>query len=242
MRIQVTTSINVRSNTVPPTPTQSDNASSQPEENRRKIETPRSKSPIPFLPPLPDMATARFKASQRPPPGSRLSAWLHGTSVLNNGRGRSTNHNPKASRTSTYCYHQTPRRRSRDRTTGLRPVASTRGVIDPVHSPTTGAWPVPPRGQEMRHPNRPLSPLDAYQTRMLKEMGYPAPNTRDRRRKTSEGHRKSNRTCFPRIKDPKIRRKAIGCLFFGNILAIILTICTFPFSCPPTAPFRVSSD
>ena len=221
MRIRVTTSINVRSNTVPPTLAPVDDEFPEPEEIRKNVEKPRSKSPIPFLP-LPDMATARFKATQRPPPGSRFSAWLHGTSTLGTDRSRHTTHARQTSHISTYCYHQTPRRRSRERMTGLRPANSTRGMIDPVHSPNMGIWPASPRGREN---DRPLSPLDTYQTRMLKEMGY-SQNGR-RSTKSAQSQRTQARACFPQIKDPQIRAKAIGCLVFGPMLAIILTICAY---------------
>ena len=226
MRIRVTTSINVRSNTVPPSPIQVNDDFPQPEEREQRIEKTRSKSPIPFLPPLQDMAMSRFKASQRPPTGSRLSAWLHGASAMNDDRGRPRAHNRKISHTSTYCYHQTPRRRSAERPTGLRPAASTRGVIDPVHSPTAPAWPMPPQGHHTRNQQRPLSPVDAYQTRMLAEMGFPPSKTRHRKGVAKPLHIKHERKCFPHIADRKIRQKAIGCVFFGTLLTIILTICT----------------
>ena len=225
MRIRVTTSINVRSNTVPPSPVQVSNVPNLPEEQEQRIEKIRSKSPIPFLPPLQDMAMSRLKASQRPPAGSRLSAWLHGASTMNDARGRTGPHNRKISHTSTYCYHQTPRRRSAERPSGLRPAASTRGVIDPVHSPTAQTWPMPPQSQHAGSRQRPLSPVDAYQTRMLAEMGFP-PKTKHGKGNAKQVQNKQDRRCFPHIADRKVRQKAIGCVFFGTLLTIILTICT----------------
>ena len=228
MRIRVTTSINVRSNTVPPSPIELQDEFPQPEERWKPIEKARSKSPIPLLPIIQDMAASRFKASQRPPPGSRLSAWLHGASVLHSDRNRLATHNRNTSHTSTYCYYQTPRRRSEERRTGLRPAASTRGVIDPVHSPTATAWPMPPQAQNARNQHTPLSPVDAYQNRTLAGMGHPRSKTGQRRAKDRQAQMTSTRRCFPHISDPKIRQKAIGCLIFGTILTIVLTICTFP--------------
>lgn len=225
MRIKVTTSINVRSNTVPPTPIEHEDAAPQVEQSRRPLEKTRSKSPIPFLPPLPDMAALRFKATQRPPRGSRLSAWLHGTSGRHGEGDRLSGHARDISHTSTYCYHQTPRRTSRVGSSGLRPTASTRGIIDPVHSPTTGARPNLPYNQGRRVHDAPLSPLDAYQRRLRMEMGHPSSNPRHRRTKTKTTHTRQSRKCLPHLRDPRAQRKAIGSLVVGTILAVVLAIC-----------------
>ena len=240
MQIQVRTSINVRSSVAPPSPTDANDHYPQAEERNKAIEKLRSKSPIPLLPSLQDMAAARFKTAQRPPPGSRLSAWLHGFSVVDNNRIRPAMHTRNVSQTNTYCYHQTPRPRSRERVNGLRPATSTRGVIDPVHSPPTGGWHVPSASQHIQNQHVPMSPLDAYQTNSHGEMGYQPPKIKNPKAKGKDVQKKQGRACFPHIKDPKIRQKAIGCLLFGTILIIVLTICTFSTYYSNAPPHSVS--
>ena len=173
----------------------------------------------------------RFIASQRIPRGSRLSGWLHGTSIRDNdgrsptramktsGRRRPT-HAKKTSHTSTYCF-ATAEGGSQNHAPGIRSYPSTRGVIDPVHSPTT----VPTQltyGSDHRH--------DAYLARLRAELGS---RPREHGTKSSHSHRqrskrtpaKNNRLCFPQIKDTKMRQKIFGCLFFGTLLTVILTTC-----------------
>ncbi len=229
MRIRVTTSINVRSNTVPSTPVQAVDAFPPSlQEGHNFVEKVRSKSPLPFLPTRSDMATSRFMASQRPPRGSRLSAWIHGFSVVHDERGRPPTHNRKTSQTNTYCYSRTPRRKSRDRVTGLRPVNSTRGVIDPVHSPSHSTFPVLARSQQGEHP----SAYDGYQTRPLTDIRHPPSQTRHRRTRTKQVRKKGQQPFLVNTSDPKIRWKIIGCLLFGTILAILLTTCTTSLPSP----------
>ena len=236
MQIQVRTSINVRSSIVPPSSVDANDHYPGAEERSTALEKVRSKPSIPLLPSLQDMAAARFKVAQRPPPGSRLSAWLHGFSVVDYNRNRPRTHNRNVSQTNTYCYHQPPRRRSRERVTGLRPANSTRGVIDPVHSPPTGAWQIPSSGQHTQNQCLHPSSLDAYQITPRGEVGYQPPKVQNSKVKGKGVVKKQKRACFPRIKDPKIRQKAIGCLLFGTILIIVLTICTF--SCPTPILFQ----
>lgn len=238
MRIRVTTSINVRSNTVPSTPAQVNDEFPVLTDVKKIVEKSRSKSPLPFLTPRSNMPSSRFKESQRIPRGSRLSAWLHGFSVVNDERGRPAAHNRKASHTSTYCYSRTPRRRSQDRANGLRPVASTRGVIDPMHSPSTGAWPTNPQNQDRRDQYRLHSNYGAYQTRNLTGMGFLRPKSHHRRPRTKAMQKKGEKSCFPQVTDPKIKRKIIGCLVFGTLLTIVLTICESSF--PPLRPLSPS--
>ena len=175
----------------------------------------------------------RFIASQRIPHGSRLSGWLHGTSVRNNderslihtsktsGKRRPT-HAKKTSHTSTYCF-ATGEGGHQNHAPGIRSYPSTRGVIDPVHSPTS----IPRQltyGSDPRH--------DAYLARLRAELGS---QPREHSTKSGHGHRqrskrtptKNKRLFFPQIKDTKMRQKIFGCLFFGTLLTIILTTCKF---------------
>ena len=176
----------------------------------------------------------RFIASQRIPRGSRLSGWLHGTSVRNNDARKPRVHARKTSHTSTHCF-ATADGRHQNHAPGIRSYPSTRGVIDPVHSPTNG-----PRqltyGSDPRH--------DAYLQRLRAELGS---RPREHGTKNGHGHRqrpkrtppRNQRLCFPQIKDAKMRQKIFGCLFFGTLLTIILTTCESrragPDTCYPQA-------
>lgn len=239
MRIRVTTSINVRSNTAPSTPVQAVDAFPPLlEEAQNVVEKVRSKSPLPHLTTRSNMGTSRFMASQRPPRGSRLSAWIHGFSIVNDDRGRQSTHHRKTSHTSTQCYSRTPRRRSRNRGTGLRPANSTRGVIDPVHSPSHGTFPVLARNQEAEHQQRPLLAYDGHRARPLTEMVNPPSETRHRRTGVKQARQKGQQSCLVNTLDPKIRWKIIACLLFGTILVILLTTCR-TYLLPPFAIYRL---
>ena len=213
MRIKVVTSINVRS---------SPNTEAFSEPERRDAILKNCSPATPSLVPgrLPRMD--RFLASQRIPRGSRLSGWFHGSSVRSNDGKRPAIHTrkQKISHTSTYCFaaaepghqHQAP---------GIRSFPSTRGLIDPVHSPTYG-----PRqltyGSDPRH--------DAYLKRLRAELGSAPREHSSKRRHQQRSKRspaKNERLCFPQIKDVKMRQKVIGCLFFGSLLTILLTTCKF---------------
>lgn len=45
-------------------------------------------------------------------------------------------------------------------------------------------------------------------------------------RKPRKVEKRSRRLCFPSVRNPKIRRKVIGCLISGSTLVLVLTICT----------------
>lgn len=101
-----------------------------------------------------------------------------------------------------------------------RSQASTRGLIDPNHSPTSGI-------RETGHRRGPTH--TAYAERLFTGMGYPSHEDRHgkhRRKRPTKMDSKKKRTCLPQTTDPKIRQKIIGCLFFGTLLTIVLTTCT----------------
>ncbi|KAL2042140.1 hypothetical protein N7G274_005328 [Stereocaulon virgatum] len=218
MRIEVHTSINVRSHTAPSTPVFVNEALPA-NWNDHIIEQERSASGMPTLV---ESARTRFVASQRPPQGSRLSAWLHGSSAIGNEQ------RPKATRshTTTACYSRTPRRvRGERHPPALRHAASTRGVIDPVHSPTT-SWPLSNDSFEaMRDRDRQLPTWEPYEALSRGKSVYPQSKTGPQRRGTRNVivRNKGDRTCLPAVTDPKIRQKIFGCLFFGTILTTVLT-------------------
>lgn len=163
----------------------------------------------------------RFIASQRIPRGSRLSGWLHGSSVWDNDRRRPPIPTRKISHTSTYCF-AAAERGPRYHAPGIRSYPSTRGLIDPVHSPSYG-----PRqltyGSVSRH--------DAYLERLRAELGslpreHGSKRQRRHRQRPKRAPTKAERLCFPQIRGLKMRQKIIGCLVFGTLLTIVLTTCT----------------
>ena len=235
MRIKVVTSINVRSS--PYTSPRSAIRDAFPEPERRDAHLERSLPAIPFAQGLLQRMD-RFIASQRIPPGSRLSGWLHGSSVRSKDSKKPPVHTrkPKTSHTSTYCF-AAAEGQQQNHAPGIRSYPSTRGVIDPVHSPTYS-----PRkltyGPDPRHV--------AYLERLRAELGsVPREHhskKRQQRQKSKRAPAKNERFCFPQIKDLKLRQKIIGCLFFGTLLAILLTTCKltptilvpFPIPTQPT--------
>ena len=215
MRINVVTSINVRSSPFTSPTVVIQKAFPEPERGHAILE--KSSPAMPSLAPGQHPRLDRSIASQRIPRGSRLSGWLHRSSVLGSDT-RPSAHTKSTSHTSTYCFaaaegghqHHAP---------GIRSYPSTRGLIDPVHSPTYGPR-QPTHGFDSRR--------DAYLERLRAEMGSPPREHRSKRRHRQRSKRtpaKSGRLCFPQIKDLKMRQKIIGCLIFGTLLTIVLTTC-----------------
>ncbi|KAK0509151.1 hypothetical protein JMJ35_008522 [Cladonia borealis] len=222
MRIRVTTSINVRSNTVPSTPALVHDA--LPEDWNNYI-VPEKRNPTSAMPSL-ESAQSRLVASQRIPKGSRLSAWLHGFSVVGNQQRPTVAHHRKVSHTTTQCYSRTPRKsRTQTRPTGLRPANSTRGVIDPVHSPTTSCWPLSNQSfDDRRCRDRQPSTVEPYAPWTPATASSPhLKSGTQRRKKNLKSSKKPKHTCFPHVNDPKLRHKIFGSLFFGTLLTLVLT-------------------
>ncbi|KAM0797849.1 hypothetical protein BDR22DRAFT_891896 [Usnea florida] len=216
MRIKVVTSINVRSSPFASPGTVSQDSFPERERDDAILEDSPAVSDLTSgQPPRMD----RFIASQRIPRGSRLSGWLHGSSVRANDRRRPPVHTQKTPQASTYCFAATERG-PRDHAPGIRSYPSTRGLIDPVHSPSHSPGQLT-HGSDSRH--------DAYLERLRAELGaLPREHTsgnrqRRHRQKSKRAPAKTKRLCFPQISDLRMRQKIIGCLFFGTLLAIVLT-------------------
>lgn len=234
MRIKVVTSINVRSS-----PSASPRVVIQeafPEPRRGNAILEKESSPTPSLGPGQHSRMDRIIASQRIPRGSRLSGWLHGYSVSDKDRKRPPIHSKKTSHTSTHCFAATERGHQHH-APGIRSYPSTRGLIDPVHSPTYGPRQLT-HGSDSRH--------EAYLERLRAELRSPPRENRSNRRHRKKSKRapaRSERFCFPQIKDLRVRQKIIGCLFFGTLLTIVLTTCTsFHYEINVTPPCKASTD
>ena len=224
MRIKVVTSINVRSSPFTSPTRAIQEAFPEPERRDAILE---EGLPATSSAPSQLLRMDRFLASQRIPRGSRLSGWLHGASVRSKDskkphRTRKT----QTSHTSTYCFAAAEQGRQHH-SPGIRSYPSTRGVIDPVHSPTYS-----PRqltyGSDPRHA--------AYLERLRAELGsVPREHggKKRHRQKSKSSPAKNERCCFPQIKDLRLRQKMIGCFVFGTLLTILLTTCK-PFNPRPS--------
>ena len=219
MRIKVVTSINVRSS--PYTSPSSAIQVAFPESERRDAVLENR------LPAIHSSASDqlsrmdRLIASQRIPHGSRLSGWLHGSSVRSKDTKKPPVHprKPKTSHTSTYCFAGTERG-DEQHAPGIRSYPSTRGVIDPVHSPTYGPTQLT-HGPDPRHL--------AYLERLRAELGSAPREHRSKKhhqQKSKRAPARPERFCFPQIKNSKLRQKIMGSFFFGTLLTILLTTCT----------------
>lgn len=218
MRIKVVTSINVRSSPFASPRVVIQEAFPEPERSDAILE---KLSVMPSRAPAQQSRMHGFLASQRIPRGSRLSGWLHGSSVRGNDRRIPPIHNRETSHTSTYCFAAAGRGHQHD-APGIRSYPSTRGLIDPVvQSPTYG-----PRqltyGSDPRH--------GAYLERLRVELGSVPREHCNKKEQCHKGrHRsrskrvpaKNKRFRFPQ--DLKTRQKIIGCLLFGTLLTIVLT-------------------
>ena len=186
-----------------------------------------------------ESAQSRLLASQRIPKGSRLSAWLHGCSVVGNQQRPTVAHHRKVSHTTTQCYSRTPRRsRAQTRPTGLRPANSTRGVIDPVHSPTTACWPLSNRSfDDLRDHNRQpytFEPYTPFTPATASSPHLKSGNNRQKKIHKASQKPQRQRLCFPHVTDPKLRHKIFGTLFFGTLLTLVLTTCMYILPSPET--------
>lgn len=223
MRIKVVTSINVRSSPSASPRVVIQEAAPEPERGDAILE---KSSSMPSLAPIQHSRMHGFLSSQRIPRGSRLSGWLHGSSVWGNDSRRPPIHDRETSHTSTYCFAAAGRGHHHH-APGIRSYPSTRGLIDPVvQSPTYGPSQLT-HGSDPRH--------GAYLERLRAELGsVPRDHGNKRvhchhkgceRQRSKRAPAKNKHLCFPQIQDMKMRQKIVGCLFFGTLLTIVLTTC-----------------
>lgn len=170
---------------------------------------------------------------------STFSAFFHGHSVITTSNAHPRKDDPTAPvRTPIYDRYHTDAARSRSPT-------STRSLIDPSSSPLSYAESLPSealpgfeRGagrSEMAH--IPPSRLPAED----QHPGRAGDLSRHRRarRKSKKAEKETRRLCFPGVRNPKIRRKVVGCLISGSLLVTVLTICMFPS--PPFFSFQLTN-
>ena len=158
---------------------------------------------------------------------SRLSAWFHGHSVIGDDRSR-------ASRASKF-QRSRGRHTSHDRSTnptsvsGLRSPSSTRSIIDPTSSPVVGSDSGDSGFHDRMHREEAVQIGgtrydDENIAGVTSDNGTRTPLVSNRTRRKVAANT-PRRRCFPSLKNNKLKRKAIGCLVSGGLLAIILTTC-----------------
>ena len=170
-------------------------------------------------------STPRFWARRR------YSSFFHGESVVTSTRTRSSAHTQKLSIRSQHSSHA----QDRQPTSGLRSPTSTRSLIDPCSPPSSTVRSISPDTFERfrRDFHRPaLAHVRPQRTpsganRAERHLARAIFRSQCRQASFETVQVKGGRKCLPTIRSPKIRRKVLGCLVSGGILAVILTICKF---------------
>ena len=157
---------------------------------------------------------------------SRLSSWFHGCSVIGNERPR--------------CYHRSPKTWRRiglstsldeplrnSSVSGLRSPSSTRSIIDPSSSPNVGTGTAAPIiiSHISRHGSAPLESARYDEEWAMRDVGTTRTRLALSMPKRKPKATKARHQCLPGIQSRQVKRKAIGCLVSGGLLAIILTAC-----------------
>ena len=198
-------------------------------------------------------ASSLFLASQRPPAGSHLSAWLHGDSAvvrehLDNKSRPTGKRKPVHVRSAT-----APVRAFRDRPDyyeirRLRPRASTMSVIDPIQSSSTASrtrtlstslYGAPRSRYNSTHPAFEATTIPPLASGALRDSVVREYTRRGHRR---HRHQRRHQTAawekqntkprprrLPHITNGKLRQKAIGTLISGTLLMLVLTTCKSNF-------------
>ena len=182
-------------------------------------------------------ALSSFRSNPWPEPmgrtKSRLSAWFHGRSVVGNERSQLSQHAIKTWR-NTGRYTASEMEIDLPATSGLRSPSSTRSIIDPSSSPNVGSGPAYPSVFRCvrREETRPLE-VTRYEDEILGIAGNPRTRTRLAlsRPRSKPRNNKPSRVCFPRVQNPQLKSKAVGCLISGGLLISTLTTCK-------SGPFR----
>ena len=173
---------------------------------------------------------ALFLESQRIPPGSRLSTWLHGESAVkgklskNSGNNRGNISEKKIEMIPGSNVHldgYTMERTSRE----VPPSAG-------LHASTNFSRPL--TTDNLRYSTQSyIHPAFASPFEMDAPCKKPANTRHQRPRQKTRAHRNGLR-CM-RLKDPRIKCKSIGTFVSGTVLAVVLTVCEFRLIKPQTS-------
>ena len=182
-----------------------------------------------------------FINSQRPPPGSHLSAFLHGESTMGGSRkDRPSNAHNVTTRRATAPDLVAPMDEfGAPHNPDLRPRASTMSIIDPMHSPVLG---IRRHGQsttmfddvsrDPEHGARGVFHPDA-QLDWREEAVFKNPDRKQKPRKSATEVWEPSAPkpmLFPKVKDRRVRQKSIGTLISGTLLTLVLTTCKYDHS------------
>ena len=155
---------------------------------------------------------------------SRVSAWFHGRSVVGKEKSQPLQRATKSWR-STGLYVSPEMGTNLPTASGLRSPSSTRSIIDPSSSPNRGCSPA---FRSMRQEQRRLLEATRYdEDEIVALAGDPRTRTRLAlsRTRSNPHNNKPSRGCLPRVKNHKVRSKAVGCLTSGGLLVSTLTTC-----------------
>ena len=184
-----------------------------------------------------------FMDSQRPPPGSHLSAFLHGESTFGDSRsGGEREEEIQPVRRATAPIHSNPRETLQGYYgPGVRPRASTMSIIDPVHSPNTRPR-SPDRSTTLYQEPGNREASGGNNSRPPPSYEWPYQDTGEWKKASKHSHHRPDvdfkawrkarprPMLFPNIMDRRIRQKSIGTLLSGTLLTLVLTTCEYKYS------------
>ena len=182
---------------------------------------------------LPVHAGSRAVNTTDRPPRSwaqrRFSSFFHGESVFGSSRKR-VPHRLQMVNASSPRYYSTQSSCGRS---GLSLPISFRSLINPFHSHMNRIKVIPSRTLESPQRNshntvqRPTIPRRACTGIESAERGLalrlsPA---HPQQLWTDSAEKRRRRRCLPTLSEPKIRKKAFGCMWTGGILVVMLMLC-----------------
>ena len=178
-----------------------------------------------LIPPAP---RGRSRSNSQAGGSSRFSAWFHGRSVIGDERSRSSHRTPKTWRSREQSVHRDGLA-SPSNVSGLRSPSSTRSIIDPTSSPNIGSDHADRSVLNRINGERPLVMRARSYTQEQRTIAVEDTRIRTRlalsRPRKKPGIARERGRYSPRIADRRVKRKAIGCLVSGGLLAIVLTTC-----------------
>lgn len=161
----------------------------------------------------------------------RISSIFYGEPDIPNARTRPS---PRVQKSSVHR-HPSPTPNSSPQS-GQRSPTSIRSLIDPSASPISSAGSISPDdfGTLQMHTNPPSVAYTRPRSvdsgaRAERHLSRALSSPRRRRARRSSRPARRHWTCLPNIRNPKHRRKAIGCLVSGAILTVMLSTCKLRF-------------
>ena len=173
-------------------------------------------------------------ATQRIPPGSRLSAWLHGESVMDRDSEGQQAHGAQHMSEKDVESMPTARHHFENYSPAHRSPASPHCMVDPLGSPINFSRPITHDLFVDIHHQHDSYVHPAFASPAIMESPKNQAKAHNQR-PTAKHNLKATAPAFFHSKDPRIRRKSIGTLVSGTLLIIVLTTCKTPLQialCP----------